>query len=63
MVWALAVVTVGRKDEQPLTALADATKKRMKDFKLQNLMNSAWAFATVGRKEEQLFTVLADAAK
>ena len=38
----------------------------MRDFKAQNLANTAWAFAKVGHNEERLltwFTALAAAAK
>ena len=35
----------------------------MRDFNLQELANTAWAFATVGHKNERLFTALAAAAE
>ena len=35
----------------------------MRDFKSQELANTAWAFATVGHKEEQLFMTLAAAGE
>ena len=40
-----------------------AAQRNMKDFKSQNLANTAWAYATVEHKDEQLFRALAAAAQ
>ena len=52
-------VSVGYEEERHFTALAAATKWRVRDFKAQDLTNTAWEFATIGQKDERLFTVLA----
>ena len=38
-------------------------KKRLDQFKAQDLANMVWAFATVGQQEEQLFKSLAKMAE
>ena len=66
---ALSVVPAGQvaivayKDERLFKALAAAAEQRLRNFKSQDLANTAWSFATVGHKEEQLFTALAAAAE
>jgi len=60
---ALAVVTVGHKDEQLFSMLAAAAKQHMRHFTSKELASTAWSFATVSDKDELLFTALAAAAQ
>ena len=46
-----------------MNELAAAAEWCIRDFTLQALANTAWAFATVGYEEEQHFTALAAATK
>ena len=46
-----------------MKVLAGAAEWCIRDFKLQALVNTAWAFATVGYEEERHFTALAAATK
>ena len=48
---------MGQKDELLFAALAKAAEQRMKDFKAQEISNTAWAFATVGQKNELLMSM------
>ena len=52
-----------RPDEKLFTALARSAERRLSEFNVQNLANTAWAFATVNRPDEKLFTALARAAE
>ena len=42
-------------DEGLFAALAREAKRRVSDFKAQNLANTRWAFAKVSRHDEKLF--------
>ena len=42
--------------------LARAAERRLGDFNVQNVANTAWAFATASQSDAQLFAVLARAA-
>ena len=44
-------------------ALAREAERRMGNFKLQELANTAWAFATQGHPDLQLFNALAREAE
>ena len=57
------VATVGQQDEQLFKALASMAERRLDEFNVQELANTAWAFATVGQQEEQLFKALAKMAE
>ena len=45
------------------TALARAAEKRVGEFVVQNIANTAWAFATADRLDASVFTALARAAE
>ena len=61
IVWAFAKVDHNVKCL--FTALTSRAERHMRDFKSQELANTAWAFATVGCNDAGLFTALAAAAE
>ena len=44
-------------------ALATAAERRMGDFNVQNLANTAWAFEKAGQESASLFAALATVAE
>ena len=42
---------------------ANAAERRVSDFNIQNLANTAWTFATVRQQDAQLFAALSRAAE
>ena len=54
---------MGQQDEQLFKALAKMPERRLDQFNVQALANTAWAFATVGQQEEQLFKAVAKMAE
>ena len=43
--------------------LARGTERRVREFKVQELSNTAWAFAKIEQSDESLFKALARAAE
>ena len=60
MAWSFG--TVGQSDEKLFAVLARASERRVGEFNVQGLANTAWAFATAGQSDDKLFAVLARAA-
>ena len=60
---ALVFAMVGQPDAPLFTALAREAERHLRDFKPQNLANTAWAFATLGQPDAPLFTALAREAE
>ena len=56
---ARAFATLGQRDQQLFTALAQDLKSRGCEFDAQDLANKAKTFATLGQLDDKLFTALA----
>ena len=61
MAWAFA--TANQSDAQLFAALARTAERRLSDFKVQELANTAWAFVTANQSDAQLFAALARTAE
>ena len=49
--------------KSPATFVGAAMLRRIGEFRMQDLANTAWAFATAGRVEAQIFNALTTLAR